>query len=140
MDPVFSIREEAANALIQISKSTYDREWLSNLVANKVDEFSRHQTFMIRIHSIHLMNSMREHVNPLTVKQKFAATFVKLADDPVPNIRFNVSKSVKAHWKLWGRETQMNLESHLKRMSEHDSDFDAKFFAMKALEEVGLAK
>jgi len=58
----------------------------------------------------------------------------------VPNIRFNVSKSVKNFWKSWGRATQMQLESLLKKMSENDPDFDAKFFAAKALEEVKMIK
>jgi hypothetical protein len=58
----------------------------------------------------------------------------------VPNIRFNVSKSVKTYWKTWKRESQMNIEALLKKMAENDPDFDAKFFASKALEEIKHAK
>ena len=58
----------------------------------------------------------------------------------MPNIRFNVSKSVKTYWKTWGRDHQMQMEHFLKKMSENDPDFDAKFFATKALEEVKLVK
>ena len=55
-DPVFVIREEAANAVIQLSKSIYDQDWIDSLMGSKIEEFSKHHTFMIRIHSIHMMN------------------------------------------------------------------------------------
>jgi serine/threonine-protein phosphatase 2A regulatory subunit A len=58
-DPVFAIREGAAQAIIAISKTVYDQKWLDALIKSKVEELSRHQTFMIRIHSIHLMNNMQ---------------------------------------------------------------------------------
>jgi hypothetical protein len=59
---------------------------------------------MIRIHAIHLMNSMHSHISRQTISTKYARTLIKLAEDPVPNIRFNVSKSVKKYWTLWSRE------------------------------------
>lgn len=58
-DSVFAIREGAAQAIIAISKTVYDQKWLDALIKSKVEELSRHQTFMIRIHSIHLMNNMQ---------------------------------------------------------------------------------
>lgn len=138
MDPVFSIREEAAKTLIELSKSPYDRDWLDNLIGLKIEDFSKHQTFMIRIHCVHLMNSMRPYVSQAVISQKFGPIFIKLAADPVPNIRFNVSKSIKYFWANWGRATQMELESILKKQANDDPDFDAKFFAGKALQEVNL--
>lgn len=140
MDPVFAIREESANALILLSKSIYDRDWLDGLIVSKLEEFAKHKTFMIRIHSVHLMNNMSTHITPQTIKSKFGPIFIGLADDPVPNIRFNVSKSLKLYWKTFSREHQMHLEQQLKKMAESDPDFDAKFFAGKALEELGLGK
>ena len=39
-DPVFAIREESANAIIQLSKSIYDQEWIDNLMSAKIEEFT----------------------------------------------------------------------------------------------------
>jgi len=65
---------------------------------------------------------------------------IKLAEDPVPNIRFNVSKSVKIYWPFFSRDQKMQIEQLLRKMAEGDQDFDAKYYASKALEEVKLAK
>jgi hypothetical protein len=73
-----------------------------------------------------------------SVVVKFAPIYIRLAEDPVPNIRFNVSKSLVACWKMWGRANQMQLESLLKKMAENDKDFDAKFYAERALVELKL--
>lgn len=95
---------------------------------------------MIRIHAIHLMNNMHTHVSRSIISNRYAKILIKLAEDPVPNIRFNVSKSVKTYWALWGRENQQQMEQLLRKMAENDPDFDAKYFATKALEEVKLVK
>jgi serine/threonine-protein phosphatase 2A regulatory subunit A len=95
---------------------------------------------MIRIHSVHLMNSMHTHVSRQTISNKFSKVMIKLAEDPVPNIRFNVSKSVKTYWAFFSREHKMQIEQLLKKMAESDPDFDAKYYATKALEEVKLVK
>ena len=120
MDPVFAVREEAAKSVIELSKSPYDRAWLDALITQKVDEFSRSQTFMIRIHAIHLMNMMRPHISTSIISQKFGPVFIKLASDPVPNIRFNVSKSIKTFWANFGRAAQMDLETTLKKQANDD--------------------
>lgn len=139
-DPVFSIREETANSLIELSKAVYDQSWLDALVGQKIEELGRHQTFMIRIHAVHLMNSMHTHISRQTISGKYAKALIKLAEDPVPNIRFNVSKSVKTYWAHWSREHQQQMEQLLRKMAESDPDFDAKYFASKALEEIRLVK
>ena len=56
----------------------------------------------------------------------------KLADDPVPNIRFNFAKTTQLiHGKLTN-SSKMKCSSLLKKLSESDSDFDVKFYAAKA--------
>lgn len=65
---------------------------------------------------------------------------IKLAEDPVPNIRFNVSKSVQIYWPVWNRDNKIQMEQLLRKMAEGDLDFDAKYYATKALEEVKLAR
>jgi hypothetical protein len=95
---------------------------------------------MIRIHSVHLMNSMHTHVSKQTITNKFSKVMIKLAEDPVPNIRFNVSKSVQIYWPVWNRDNKIQMEQLLRKMAEGDLDFDAKYYATKALEEVKLAR
>lgn len=60
---------------------------------------------MIRIHSVFLINKMQPNVSNEMTNGLFAKTLIALAEDPVPNIRFNVSKSVNQHWKYWGKDS-----------------------------------
>lgn len=56
IDPVFMIREESTRTLIKLSKSIYDQAWLERVIVTKLDELVRHERFMLRIQTIHLVN------------------------------------------------------------------------------------
>ena len=94
MDPVFMIREQASDTIIKLSKTIYDREWLERTVDLKLEEFARNERFMLRIQTVHLINQLKEHIDPESQDQLFTEHLLKLAEDPVPNIRFNVSKCI----------------------------------------------
>ena len=57
-----------------------------------------------------------------------------MASDPVPNIRFNVSKSLITIYPKMNEETKGRTREALERMAQTDTDFDAKFYAQKALD------
>ncbi len=59
-----------------------------------------------------------------------------LASDPVPNIRFNVSKTIETVYKELNAANKAEANQVLQKMAENDTDFDAKFFAQKTLENV----
>jgi len=113
MDNVFTIREAAVESLVKISKSIMNSEWLEQIFIQKVKEFSKHDRFMIRIHSIHFIKGLGAEtpdpqsnppkmlpaaVSKDVVNRHFAEVLLHLAEDPVPNIRFNVSKAM---WLLY---------------------------------------
>jgi len=56
LDPVFMIREESANTVIKLSKNLYDAAWLERAMGSKLDELARHERFMLRIQTVHLIN------------------------------------------------------------------------------------
>ncbi len=59
-----------------------------------------------------------------------------LAVDPVPNIRFNVSKTIELVYKEFDAANKAEANQLLQKMAENDTDFDAKFYAQKTLENV----
>lgn len=91
IDPVFMIREESAKSIIALSKSIFDSMWLDSVVTNKLTELVCHERFMLRIQTIHLINLMKDVVDADIVNSVFVQHLLILAEDPVPNIRFNVS-------------------------------------------------
>lgn len=58
----------------------------------------------------------------------------KLAEDPVPNIRFNFSKMVEQLFPKMHGANQRKAEEALKVMIENEKvDFDVKYYAERAL-------
>jgi hypothetical protein len=57
----------------------------------------------------------------------------------VPNIRFNVSKTIEMVYKDLDAANKAEANQVLQKMAENDTDFDAKFYAQKTLESVSTA-
>ena len=129
MDPVFMIREETGKSCIDLSKSIYDSDWLCKIVETKLDEFSKHERFMIRIQSVHFITQMHKEVPAEYVNRKLCETLLVLAEDPVPNIRFNVSKAFAAMHPIVTSTNKGKITEVLQKMAESDQDYDSKFFA-----------
>ena len=134
IDPVFMIREESANTIIKLSKTLFDATWLYRIIEAKLDELVRHERFMLRIQTIHMINQMKEHVSDHLAGAQFAQYLFTLATDPVPNIRFNVSKTLISIYPKMNEENKGRTREILERMAETDADFDAKYYAQKALD------
>ena len=94
VDPVFMIREESAKAIIKLSQATFGEAWLRRVIEAKLNELARNERFMLRIQTIHLINQLKDVVNADFINSFFTDHLVNLAADPVPNIRFNVSKTI----------------------------------------------
>lgn len=58
-----------------------------------------------------------------------------LAEDPVPNIRFNVSKFIEQFYSKMTPGSKYKCETAVKKMVK-DTDFDSSWFAKKALETI----
>ena len=99
-----------------------------------MEEFSKHEKFMIRIHTVFIMSSMVDHVSDSLANESFVDFVLPLAKDPVPNIRFNVAKLSMAIWPKLNASSRSTTEDMIREVADHDTDFDAKFFAGKALE------
>ena len=59
----------------------------------------------------------------------------KLAQDPVPNIRFNYAKTCQLIYPKLTNSNKMDCSDTLTKMTENDTDFDVKFYAAKTLSE-----
>ena len=59
-----------------------------------------------------------------------------LAADPVPNIRFNVSKTIETLHRKFDAQAKGQAKEVLEKMAAEDQDFDAKFYAQKTLQAI----
>ena len=135
MDPVFTVRENALESLIKISKNPYSTEWLLKICSQKIQEFSKHERFMIRIQSIHFINRLATEVTKDVLNKSFVDVLLTLAEDPVPNIRFNVSKTIEILYPQMTPGSKIKCESALKNLV-NDQDFDSSYFAKKAMDKI----
>ena len=63
------------------------------------------------------------------MNRSFTDVLLKLAEDPVPNIRFNVSKTIAILKPHLSEPNADKFKVALQKMADSDTDFDAKFFA-----------
>ena len=132
-DAVFTIREESTTTILKLSEKFYGKDWLMDIIDRKLDELVKHERFMLRIQSIHLINKMWEVVSDDYVNRRFAEILIEMTTDPVPNIRFNVCKTLLAVYPRLSAQNKERVVQALEKLLEVDTDFDSKFYAEKGL-------
>ena len=103
---------------------------------HKLEEFGNHERFMMRIHSLFFINKIQTVVSVKFINACIVPLLLKLAKDKVPNIRFNVSKTILLVSKSLSVANVGKLKEALKPMAESDPDFDSQFFAQQTLEQL----
>jgi serine/threonine-protein phosphatase 2A regulatory subunit A len=71
------------------------------------------------------------------LNDKLFAFLSKLAKDPVPNIRFNVSKAIEQLYSKLNNSNKLRSVELLKEMAQDEKDFDVRYYAEKALKATG---
>ena len=81
-----------------------------------------------------LVQRVHEKVPQKYLNEKLMPYVLKLAEDPVPNIRFNFAKLIESIYSKLTPSNKMRSEDALKKMVENEKiDFDVKYYAEKAL-------
>ncbi|OZJ05350.1 hypothetical protein BZG36_01553 [Bifiguratus adelaidae] len=137
-DAVFSIRE-AATANLKKLTEVFGVDWAKEAIIPKVLEISTSPTnYLYRMTGINAITIMAQAVTPEVIKDQILPSVRLLVNDPIPNIRFNVAKSLETIAPLLKQspDTSGLIESDVKpdliKLTE-DSDNDVRFFAQRAL-------
>lgn len=81
---------------------------------------------------------MATSLTPDIIKEKVLSTVIELVDDPIPNVRFNVAKSLEVLAPVLKQDPSTaelvtsQVAEVLKKLSQ-DKDVDVRWFAEKAL-------
>ncbi|GMM28481.1 protein phosphatase 2A structural subunit [Martiniozyma asiatica (nom. inval.)] len=126
-DPVYSIREAAVQNLQKLS-GFFGEEWCQREIIQKL--IAKRQTkdfenFICRLTCLFSMTSLVAVVDTQFIEKEILPFVESLADDKVPNIRFNVAKSLKIIGEKIGQE---KVEAVLVTLRE-DEDKDVRYFA-----------
>lgn len=138
-DPVYSIRNAAVDNLEKLSV-IFGSQWsklelIDRILSDKVDL----SNFIVRITSVFALGKLSNVVDEKLVLNDVLPFILKLSKDQVPNIRFNVAKTLfDITKKIIGTDREV-VESQilplLKELSL-DSDVDVRFFAKNSIEGV----
>ena len=64
---------------------------------------------------------------------------LKLAKDPVPNIKFNVSKAIETLYSSLSYANKEKSKEALKEMEGDEVDFDVRYYAERALKAIMMS-
>ncbi|KAF8936600.1 hypothetical protein BGZ58_003983 [Dissophora ornata] len=136
-DSVFSIREAATVNLRKLTE-VFGVDWAKQTIIPKVLAMGTHPNYLYRMTTIFAITAMASAVTPEVIRDFILPTVTNLVSDPIPNIRFNVAKSIEALIPVLSQNSDtkplvdQQLKPALVKLSQ-DTDNDVRFFSQKAL-------
>jgi len=133
-DCVYTIRISAIGNLKKIVE-VFGVDWARTQLLPAVFAATQtHSNFLYRMTSLSAVSTLSSTVGQETLTQVMLPVVLRMRDDPVPNIRFNVAKTLQlliSH--LDSGVVQTQVEPCLRTLKE-DSDKDVRYFAGQALQ------
>lgn len=138
-DNVFSIREAATQNLRRLSE-VFGSEWATNTIVPKVLQMGNHPNYLYRMTTVFAITTIAPTLSPESLQGSVLQTILALVDDPIPNIRFNVAKSLEvlatsliSKGGAAGEEVAKRTIVPAVETLKQDADADVRYFADKAL-------
>ncbi|PAV22400.1 ARM repeat-containing [Pyrrhoderma noxium] len=137
-DNVFSIREAATVNLKKLTE-VFGVEWSRSTIVPKVLAMGSHPNYLFRMTTVLAITTMAPSLNLEVIKDPVLQTLLSLVSDPIPNIRFNVAKSLEVVATTYGTIPEGQALAKEKivpavQSLQNDPDADVRYFANRALE------
>lgn len=132
VDGVFAIRSAATSNLKRLV-AIFGLEWAQNTIITKVLSMARDPNYLHRMTTLFAINVLADVCPPDVITKFMVPVIANLANDTVPNVRFNVAKTMAKLTPVLDPTTvEMQVKPCLTRLHE-DDDNDVKYFASEAL-------
>ncbi|KAI9920304.1 hypothetical protein PsorP6_015768 [Peronosclerospora sorghi] len=128
VDNVFSIREAATINLKNLMEH-FCVEWAQMSVIPRILSMHSNANFLHRLTSLHAVKVLCEAMTAEAIQTLLIPLVVKLAQDAVPNIRFNVAKTLQVLGPKVDAEVRVNTVAPCLTALLQDGDTDVVFFA-----------
>jgi len=138
-DNVYSIREAATVNLKRLT-DVFGPEWANNTIVPKVLQMGSHPNYLYRMTTVFAITTIAPSLSPEVIQGAVLQTVLTLVDDPIPNIRFNVAKSLEVLAATllesgpMGQEVIQRTIVPVVETLKEDTDADVRYFASRALE------
>eukprot|EP00611_Tribonema_gayanum_P014806 TRINITY_DN262_c1_g2_i1.p1 TRINITY_DN262_c1_g2~~TRINITY_DN262_c1_g2_i1.p1 ORF type:complete len:602 (-),score=254.94 TRINITY_DN262_c1_g2_i1:918-2723(-) len=135
-DDVHSVRIAAAANLRRLS-ALFGADWARAHVVPKLAEMHANASYLHRMTALNAVQVLAEDMDPDLLQRDVLPLVLEMAHDPVPNIRFNVSKTLTALApRLGGGAVENAVRPALSALVD-DGDRDVRYFARKAIAALG---
>jgi len=130
-DDCASIRAAAAENLRELTK-LFGKEWCMERIMPYIHELRTNESYLRRLTCLHAVTKISLSLEADTVASEMLPMAVGMAADKVPNIRFNVAKSLSTMSDLCGSDTTNKSIIPVLDSLMEDADVDVKYFARKS--------
>jgi serine/threonine-protein phosphatase 2A regulatory subunit A len=135
-DPVFSVRDAVAHIFRRLYE-VLGLSWCETHIIPRLQAMLAHGNYLYRISAVLCAGRLAEVAAGAFLEKQLVPLVVKMAADPVPNVRFNAAKTIQAMRPFAAKSNPAVAEGSLLpclRRQLDDQDPDVKFFARRALE------
>ena len=91
---MFAVREAATNNLKKLV-SIFGGNWARVSVLPKIVQMSNDQNYLHRMTCLFCINVLAEVCEPQLIEENMLPIVYQMASDAVPNVRFNVCKTIQ---------------------------------------------
>ncbi|KAI6162199.1 armadillo-type protein [Pisolithus thermaeus] len=137
-DTVFSIREAATINLKKLTE-VFGVEWARVAIVPKVMGMGQHPNYLYRMTTVQAIATISPSLTLPIIQSEIISPLLQLAADPIPNIRFNVSKALEIlattlSSTAEGQEFIKQKVVPALEQQKNDADADVRYFSVRALQ------
>lgn len=135
-DDIATVRDAATMNLKQLT-AIFGTDWACEYLLPSIENIRHHSSYLRRLTAVQACARMAVEMEPAVAQVELMPLLLEMATDPVPNIRFNVAKSLaelgpvilQGHFASAVYEQQVHP---ILTLLQDDSDRDVRFFADNA--------
>jgi len=134
-DEVHAIREAACINLKNLA-DVFGEDWAKQVLIPEIKRMQSSQNYLYRLTTLACIGLLAEILDPKLLSSELLQTLLALAEDPVPNVRFNAANALSQVCKhIDGPTIQSKVKPLLTNMCD-DQDPDVQYFSYRALQEL----
>ena len=134
-DSVWSIREAATANLTKLAEG-FGLEWAKKNIIPKVKDLGRHKSYLYRMTAVFAIHDMAAILGPELTTKELRQVLLDLAEDQVPNVRFNVARVLGILMTSGALILPQPAVEHTLMKLKMDDDADVKYYAEQALTDI----
>lgn len=132
-DEVNAIREAACTNLKNLA-AVFGEDWAKSFLMPEIQTMRKSQNYLQRLTTLRIIKILADTLSTTEVEESLLPVVLQMCDDSVPNVRFNVSKTLGVLVKHCSPDkVATQVKPQLQQMTE-DQDPDVKYFSYVALQ------